>query len=232
MRKVLFDIIDEQDKHRYSDTYDIGMLVVMFVSIIPLFFKEELVIFRFIDYLTTGLFMVDYALRLVTADFKIRRGPKSFLIYPFTFLAVIDLICILPTLLLLNPSLKLLRVLRFIRLLRIFKVIRHSENIMILSRVLEKQKSALFLVAGLAMGYTFFVALLIFSAEPETFNTFFDALYWSTISLTTVGYGDIFPVSVLGKVITMISSMVGIAIVALPSGIITAGYMKEIKDRE
>ena len=72
-------------------------------------------------------------------------------------------------------------------------------------------------------------ALIIFNIEPETFNTFFDAIYWATISLTTVGYGDIYPISLAGKIITMISSVLGIAIVALPAGIITAGYMKEVE---
>ena len=68
--------------------------------------------------------------------------------------------------------------------------------------------------------------------EPETFNTFFDAVYWATVSLTTVGYGDIYTISVAGRAITMISAILGIAIVALPAGIITAGYMTEIQDAE
>ena len=72
-------------------------------------------------------------------------------------------------------------------------------------------------------------ALVIFNVEPESFNNFFDAIYWATVSLTTVGYGDIYPVTTLGRVITMISSVFGIAIVALPAGIITAGYMTEIE---
>lgn len=67
-------------------------------------------------------------------------------------------------------------------------------------------------------------------SNPARFLNFFDALYWATISLTTVGYGDIYAVSTTGKIITMISSFLGIAIVALPAGIITAGYMKEIKE--
>lgn len=75
-------------------------------------------------------------------------------------------------------------------------------------------------------------ALIVFNVEPDSFNTFFDAIYWATVSLTTVGYGDIYPVSVAGRVVTMISSVFGIAIIALPSGIITAGYMDEIRKDE
>lgn len=71
-------------------------------------------------------------------------------------------------------------------------------------------------------------ALIMFNVEPDTFGNFFDAIYWATVSLTTVGYGDIYATSTLGKIITMISSIFGIAIVALPAGIITAGYMDEI----
>lgn len=75
-------------------------------------------------------------------------------------------------------------------------------------------------------------ALIVFNVEPDTFPTFFDAIYWATVSLTTVGYGDIYAVSGAGKVITMISALFGIAIVALPAGIVTAGYMDEIKQQE
>ncbi len=81
----------------------------------------------------------------------------------------------------------------------------------------------------LAFGYILVAALVIFNVEPDSFNTFFDAVYWATVSLTTVGYGDIYPVSTMGRIITMLSSVFGIAIVALPAGIITAGYMTEIQ---
>ncbi len=76
------------------------------------------------------------------------------------------------------------------------------------------------------------MALLIFNVEPNSFKTFFDAIYWATVSLTTVGYGDIYPVSDFGRLITMVSSMFGIAIIALPAGIITAGYMTEINAKD
>lgn len=84
-------------------------------------------------------------------------------------------------------------------------------------------------VLYLAIGYIFVCTLIIFNVEPDSFNTFFDVIYWATISLTTVGYGDIYPITTLGRIITMVSSFMGIAIVALPAGIITAGYMKEIE---
>jgi len=73
--------------------------------------------------------------------------------------------------------------------------------------------------------YIIVSALIIFNIEGDSFATFFDAIYWATVSLTTVGYGDIYPVTTAGRIITMISSIFGIAIVALPAGILTAGYM-------
>ena len=81
-------------------------------------------------------------------------------------------------------------------------------------------------VLYLAIGYIFVCALIIFNVEPDSLNTFFDAI---PISLTTVGYSDIYPITTLGRIITMVSSFMGIAIVALPASIITAGYMKEIE---
>lgn len=99
----------------------------------------------------------------------------------------------------------------------------------IIGNVVKKSKESLIAVCILAVGYILISALVIFNVEPESFNNFFDAVYWATVSLTTVGYGDIYPVTTLGRVITMISSVFGIAIVALPAGIITAGYMSEVQ---
>ena len=72
------------------------------------------------------------------------------------------------------------------------------------------------------------IALIVFNIELNSFKNFFDAIYWATVSLTTMGYGDIYPVTSIGCFVTMISAVLGIAIIALPSGIITAGYMKEL----
>jgi voltage-gated potassium channel len=74
--------------------------------------------------------------------------------------------------------------------------------------------------------------MLIFQLEPTLFETFFDALYWATISITTIGYGDIYPKTDMGRFITMISALVGVAVIALPSGMITAAYMNEINKKK
>ena len=83
-------------------------------------------------------------------------------------------------------------------------------------------------VCVLACGDIELSALIMFQVEPDSFDTFFDAIYWAVVTLTTVGYGDIYPTSEIGRIVSMMSSFMGIAIVALPTGIITAGYMREL----
>ncbi|RSI45118.1 ion transporter [Streptococcus cristatus] len=230
-RKTLFQIIEPHQKgNAIEKAYDVFMFPTIIVSLIPLTTKSHTGIFMWLDFVSTVIFIIDYVLRLLTADYKLEKGKLSFLLYPFTFMALADLLCILPSLFLLNNSLRLFKILRMLRILRVFKFIRYSKNVQILTNVLKKQKDSLIIVGLLALGYIFISALIIFNVEPSTFPNFFDALYWATISLTTVGYGDIYAVSTTGKIITMISSFLGIAIVALPAGIITAGYMKEIKE--
>lgn len=114
------------------------------------------------------------------------------------------------------------------KVLRIFKIMRYSKSFQIISHVISNSKDSLVAVYILAVGYILISTLIIFNVKPDTFDTFFDAVYWTTVSLTTVGYGDIYPVSTLGRIITMISSVFGIAIVALPAGIIAVGYMNEL----
>lgn len=146
-------------------------------------------------------------------------------------MAIIDLISILPSLTVLSQGFKLLRLLRMFRALRVFrafKLFRYSKNAQIIANIFKKQKGLLCYVLILALGYIVISALVVFNVEPDSFNTFFDAIYWATVSLTTMGYGDIYPVTEIGRIVTMISSLFGIAIVALPAGIITAGYMDEL----
>lgn len=146
-------------------------------------------------------------------------------------MAIIDLLSILPSITLLNSSFKLLKIFRLfrsLRLLKILKLVRYSKSITMICNVFKKQKETFITILVMAITYILVSALVIINVEPETFPTYFDALYWATISLTTVGYGDVYAVTTIGKIITMISSFLGIAVVALPAGIITSGLMDEL----
>ena len=234
MRKRIFEIIEvgtEQDKA--SRAYDLFMMSTIIISIIPLWSHEKPPAFNVIDKVTAVVFIIDYLLRLVTADFKINRGMLSYLIYPFSFMAIIDLLSILPSLTVLSNGYRLLKIFRLFRtfkVFRVFKAFRYSKNITMILNVFKKQKDSLLVVCGFALAYVLISALVIFNAEPETFPRMYDAIYWATISLTTVGYGDVYATSEVGKFITMISAVLGIAIVALPAGIIIAGYQDELEE--
>lgn len=232
MRKKLYSIIEpDENGSKLSNIYDFIMMTTILISVIPLAFKETNLFFKWIDYITVSIFIFDYFLRLLTADYKLKNSIASFFIYPITPMAIIDLISILPSLTVLNSGfrlLKLFRLLRTLKVLRAFKFLRYSKSFDIISNVFKKQKKVLSAVATMAVAYILISALVIYNVEPEPFETFFDAIYWATISLTTVGYGDIYPVTTLGRIVTMISSAFGIAIIALPSGVITAGYLEEM----
>ncbi|MCR5491054.1 MAG: ion transporter [Bacilli bacterium] len=237
MRKRIFEIIETAtEKDRLSNIYDIFMMLVIMTSIVSLCFKEETLAFTIIDRIALTIFIIDYLLRLFTADFKLKKGRASFFLYPITPMALIDLLCILTAFRFVSNAFKVLKVFRLIRclrVLRLFKTIRYSKSIRILTNVLVEQKRPLMTVGLVAMAYIFVSAIIVFNVEPDSFETFFDAIYWATISLTTVGYGDIYPVSTAGRVITMISSIFGIGVIALPSGIVTAGFQSAMmKEKE
>ena len=234
MRNKIYQIIEPADDNLFSKIYDVFIMMAIVVSIIPLAFKQTNVIFNIIEYVTVSIFVIDYALRLLTADLKLNKSTLSFFIYPITPMAVIDLLSILPSLTMLNSGLKLLRLFRLLRALKVFrtlKFLRYSKSFEIIVGVFKKQKRVLSAVATMAIAYILVSALLIYNVEPESFESFYDAIYWATVSLTTVGYGDIYPVTAIGRFVTMVSSVFGIAIIALPSGVITAGYLAEVNEK-
>lgn len=235
MRQKIYSIISPDDNNKISTAYNVIMMTTILISIIPLAFKETNLLFQWMDHITVTVFIIDYILRIFVADYKLNKSIASFFIYPITPMAIIDLFSILPSLTVLNSGFKLLklfRLLRTLKVLRAFKFLRYSKSFTIISNVFKKQKRVLTAVATMAVAYVLISALVIYNVEPESFNTFFDAIYWATISLTTVGYGDIYPITTIGRIVTMISSIFGIAIIALPSGVITAGYLAEVNKEE
>lgn len=224
MRKKIYNILNQ------NAIYDTFMFTVIIMSIIPLAFVKQQSWMTLIDRITVIIFIVDYILRWFVAD-KLSNKLNKFILYPLTPMAIIDLLSILPSITLLNSSFKLLKIFRLfrsMRLLKILKLVRYSKSITMICNVFKKQKETFITILVMAITYILVSALVIINVEPETFPTYFDALYWATISLTTVGYGDVYAVTTIGKIITMISSFLGIAVVALPAGIITSGLMDEL----
>ena len=238
MRRLLYTIVEQgHDNDWISYTYDFIILTAITASIIPLMFIDSYPVFDKIEKIAVSLLIVDYLLRWLTADYIVGKGKWSFLLYPFTPWAIVDFLAILPGLNILGQGFKVFRISRLLRILRLFKFIRYSKNIKILGNVIKREKTILLTVLGIAVFYIFISALVMFNAEPHinpetgqaTFHNFFDALYWATVTLTTVGYGDVTPVTDIGRFISMVSSLFGVAIIALPSGVITAAYIEELR---
>lgn len=230
VKKRVYEVIEVSNTgDRSSRAYDVVITVAVIVGLIPMTLKSESNYTRIIEIFTSLIFFVDYCFRVYTADYKMGyKSFKAYIAYILTPLAILDLLSIIPVISLFLPQLSGIRLLKLFRFFRVFKLIRYSKTMIVIANVIRKVKSQLLAVLILIIVYIFVSAMLVFQLEPNLFNTFFDALYWATISITTIGYGDISPVTGIGRMITMISALVGMAVIALPTGIITAAYMNEI----
>lgn len=216
-----------------SRAYDRLMLTSIIVGLVPLTLKTNTRLTLAIDLITSILFVIDYIARIYTADYKMGfKNYKAYVAYIFTPLAIFDLLSIVPILYIFLPTSTIIGLFRLFRVFRVLKLIRYSKTMVIIANVIRKVKNQLIAVLLLIIVYIVVSAMLVFQLEPNLFDTFFDALYWATISITTIGYGDISPVTDLGRFITMVSALVGVAVIALPTGIITAAYMAEITKKK
>lgn len=228
MREKIYNVVHVFNKNKFSRIYKYFMIFVIGLSLVPLTVKTENSVLNFMDVFCLVVFVVDYVLRWLTADYKFNeKGIGAFIKYPVRLISVIDLMSVFALSVSVFGSFKTAGALAVFRIIRIF---RYSKSAKMILDVLKKSKKALFAVGSLAVGYIAVSAIIVFNVEPNSFESFFDALYWATVSLTTVGYGDIYPVTVLGRTVAMLSSFFGIAIVALPAGVVTAEYMNTLKE--
>jgi voltage-gated potassium channel len=238
MKEKLYSILNvKDDSSTLSKTYNVLNIVFTLVSLIPLMFKNQTDTLFNIEIVAVGFFVLDYFLRWFTTDIHRPHMStmKAYLTYPFTLFSLIDLLAILPFVTILNQSLRLFRLFRFARSLRIFRAVRifrDSTGVSVLVRTIKKQKQSLIIVGGLTVAYILVAAIFVFNIETETFQNFLEAVVWATSSLTTATYGDAYPTSTVGQVFSIISYLVGVAIIALPSSIITAGYIDEMEKVE
>ncbi len=224
LREQIYKLIKKaEDGEKVSKAYNIFIMIIAIISVSPLMFKESNEFLEYVDLITVYILFADYILNWICYDYlSKKRGVKAFLTYPVRIFSIIDLVSLLPSLGLLPPAWLILRI------LRVFKLVQYSKSFSYITNAFKKEKHTLLSVLMIAVAYIFISALTMFAFEPDTFDNFFEALYWATTALTTVGYGDVYPVTEFGKLISMISSLFGVAIIALPAGIITASFVEEI----
>ncbi len=239
-RKRINDLVEPGKGGVLSQLYDCLMFVAIILGTVPLLFREYRLLFWYFDIFSGVVYIVDYILRWITCDLRSDKPKwKAFLLYPITPMAILDLLSILPTFEVVSSSYRLAKSARLLKIFRFSKIIHYVGALEIFITVIKKQWKLLMAVVLVALFDILITAIIMFQTEQEIdpvtgeyiFKTFYDAFYWAAITLTTVGYGDLSPVSDVGKTLSIISSLIGIGVIALPSSIITAGYMQELNRR-
>lgn len=175
------------------------------------------------------LFTLEYLLRLYVADRRIS--------YIFSFYGLIDLIAIIPFYISSGIDLRSLRVFRMLRLFRLMKLFRYSKAIRRFSRafVIAREEIVLFGIVTVMLLYLSAVGIYYFEyeAQPEAFKSIFHSLWWAVATLTTVGYGDVYPITIGGRIFTFFILMIGLGIVAVPAGLLGSALSKaRMEDKE
>ncbi len=229
MRKKIYEIVHIYDNNSTSVLYKYVMIFFIILSIFPLTLKVKPHSVIVAEILCVTVFIIDYILRWITADYKLNTdGAQAFLRFPLRLISVIDLLSIFA---LMCSAFGLFSEFHFTKILAVFRIVRifrYSKSARTILEIFRQSKRQLMAVVSLALGYIVVSSIIIYNVEPQSFDTFFEAMYWATVSLTTVGYGDLYPVTDLGRFVAMLSSFFGIAIVALPAGIVTAEYIKSL----
>lgn len=192
-----------------------------------------------IEVVSVTCFSILYILQLwsCTADEQYNHPLWGRIQYAFTPLAIIDLLAILPFyLLIIFPDIKLVEATDLFRLLRLLKLIRYSEGLQTILRAIETKKNELIMTFVTVLILLIFASSVMFFAErgtqPEAFPSIPAAMWWGVVTLTTVGYGDVYPVTVIGKLFGAVLAFIGIGLFALPAGIIASGFSTEVQKRK
>ena len=194
-------------------------------------------ILKYTNQIIMTIFVIEYVLRVYISDLThpSESRIKSILKFVFSFYGVIDLLSIVPFLLpfFIVIDLRFLRILRLFKFFKVLKLKRLNESLSLLNKIIKDKKSELLSALVITFFLIFLSGFLMYyienPAQPEVFSNILISLWWAVATLTTVGYGDIYPITSLGILFSSIISLLGIGIVALPTGIIGAGYLEEVK---
>lgn len=217
--------IIEQSDTKAGKAFDIFIqclivfsLITFSIETLPNLSTESKQLLRTIEVVVVGIFTVEYIARVVVATSK-----RAFI---FSFYGIIDLLAILPFYLSTGIDLRSLRAFRLLRLIRILKLVRYSAAIRRFHRafLIAKEELALFLFTAMIILYLAGVGIYYFEfpAQPEAFSSVFHSLWWAVATLTTVGYGDIYPITIGGKLFTFVVLIIGLGIVSIPAGLVAS----------
>jgi voltage-gated potassium channel len=241
-KKRVFEIIEKaEDGDIPSSVFDISIIILIVLNIIAVTAssfntfeaQHSVMLYRF-EVISVIIFSIEYLLRLWTSNFKFPNSKFPYLRFIFSAGAIIDLAAILPFYLpfVTGLDLRFLRIFRLLRLFRIFKLGRYSEAMGIIGKVLKKEKEKLITTIVLTVIMIFMASTVMYyvesPAQPDVFPNIIETTWWAISTFTTVWYDDFYLVTVAGRVCGAIIALLGIMVIALPSGIICSGFMDEL----
>jgi voltage-gated potassium channel len=252
-KKKLYLILEGQEKAEenketkvyalWGKRFDSFMLSLIFLNSVAVILEtvDEIIkpaslFFEIFEDISLTIFILEYLARIwcITTDPKYKHFFLGRLKYAFKFTSLIDLVAFLPSLvpLIYHWDLRSLRTFRLIRLFRLLKLWRHSASLRLLVKIILNKKEDLQVIFFTIILLLIVSATLMYMIEnktqPEAFSSIPETMWWSVSTLTTVGYGDVYPHTVLGKILASFIALLGIGLFALPAGIISAGFMQEV----
>lgn len=242
-RKRIYEIVEVgNDIDHASRTYDFwnaGCIIVnLIVSILYTFqeFRESYGFFLlFLERVTVIGFTVDYVLRLLTARYHFSDLSEFRAIrkYTISFTGIVDLLSFLPYYLpFFFPSgAAVFRMFRIVRIFRLFRVTAYYDSLNVINEVISGKRqqliSSVFIISVLMLASSLCMYSLEHDAQPDVFKNAFSGIWWAASTLLTVGYGDIYPITTMGKVLSIFITFLGVGMVAIPTGIISAGFVEQ-----
>ena len=238
MKRRIFNIIQIGDKsNQFSRFFDIFITVVILLNILTTFLQTfaELSaftpLFHIIECITLAIFCVEYILRCWTADYlypDLSRA-RARLHFVLSFDGIIDILTIIPLFFL--SGFVIFRMLRVARIFHLFRLNAKYDSFNVITTVLYEKRnqiiSSVFIVVILMLASSLCMYSVEHEAQPLVFSNAFSGIWWSMSTLLTVGYGDIYPVTILGKIMAIIIAYLGVGAVAIPTGIISAGFVEQ-----
>lgn len=235
-KKNLYLIFEKPSKHKYGKAIQTIIFLNIFISIFVMFLETENSLssykdtFHLVNIINVSIFTIEYILRLYSF-------PKNKFKYALKPLMIIDLIVLLPFYLsFFNVDLSFLRTLRILRIFKLFRLSKFVEFDNIMLSILKDKKEELLYVAISLFILLFTLTPLVYffesKAQPEVFSSMSTALWWAITTFTTVGYGDMYPITTPGRMLTTIVSVLGIAFYAVPGSILTSALLDKIKEKK